>query len=50
VVPTPRRAHQGWRYLEAADAPADIDGAAPGDGMAALPAGLVRELQSLWLL
>lgn len=50
VVPTPRRAHQGWRYLDAAEAPADLDGAAPGDGIAALPVGLVRELQSLWLL
>lgn len=48
VVPTPRRAHQGWRYLDAADAPADLDGA--GSDIEAMPSGLLRELQSLWLL
>lgn len=26
VEPRPRRAHQGWRYLEAADAPGDSAG------------------------
>jgi hypothetical protein len=36
TVPTPRRAFQGWRYLTAADAPADLNvagfgGAVPGD-------------------
>ncbi|KAB7644504.1 DUF1489 family protein [Polymorphobacter fuscus] len=46
VVALPKRAHQGWRYLEAADAPADAD-AGSGDG---LPAGMVRDLQSLWLI
>lgn len=46
IAPVPRRAHQGWRYLEAADAPAD--GAAVDT--AALPVGMVRELQSLWLI
>ena len=49
VEPRPCRAHQGWRYLAAADAPADFAGGA-SDGVEALPAGLVRELQSLWLL
>ena len=49
VQPRPCRAHQGWRYLEAADAPTDFDGG-PGNGVEALPAGMVRELQSLWLL
>ena len=43
----PRRAHQGWRYMAAADAPADA--AAAGD-VDALPTGMVRELQSLWLM
>ncbi len=47
VAGIPCRAHQGWRYLEAGDAPADAG--AVGDA-AALPVGMVRELQSLWLL
>ncbi len=50
VQPRPCRAHQGWRYLEAADAPPDLASGEAGDGIDALPAGLVRELQSLWLL
>lgn len=49
VQPRPCRAHQGWRYMNPADAPADM-GSGPADDSAALPAGLVRELQSLWLL
>jgi hypothetical protein len=44
----PKRAHQGWRYLTAADAPADLGGET--DDLAALPTGLVRELASLYLL
>ncbi|WP_353199517.1 DUF1489 domain-containing protein [Sandarakinorhabdus sp.] len=49
VQARPCRAHQGWRYLAAEDAPADfVDGTS--DGIEALPAGLVRELQALWLL
>jgi hypothetical protein len=48
VDPMPKRAHQGWRYLAAEDAPPDLAaGAAQGE---ALPAGLLRELQSLWLV
>ncbi len=46
VMAVPRRAHQGWRYLDAADAPPD---AMAGDADA-LPIGMVRELQSMWLL
>jgi hypothetical protein len=47
VQPLPKRAHQGWRYLEAADAPPDLGAASDAD---ALPVGMVRELQSLWLI
>jgi hypothetical protein len=46
VAPTPRRAHQGWRYLEAKDAPADL---AMGDGGEVLPAGMASELAKLGL-
>ena len=45
----PKRAHQGWRYLEPADAPTDL-AEGGSNGVEALPAGLVRELQGLWLL
>jgi hypothetical protein len=47
VVAMPKRAHQGWRYLDAADAPADAGAMGDAD---ALPVGMVRELQSLWLM
>lgn len=44
----PKRAHQGWRYLEAGDAPADLDGGMlSGDAM---PAGLIGKLAALGLL
>jgi hypothetical protein len=46
VSTTPRRAHQGWRYLDAKDAPPDIDGT---DGSEALPARLIGELAKLGL-
>ena len=48
VQSVPRRAHQGWRYLEAADAPADL-----GDGMSeaeAMPAEMLGELARLGLV
>ncbi|WP_420139033.1 DUF1489 domain-containing protein [Sphingomonas sp.] len=45
----PKRAHQGWRYLVEADAPADLLGDETDD-LAALPSNLVRELASLYLL
>jgi len=45
----PKRAHQGWRYLTEADAPADLGGGEV-DELAALPVGLVRELASLYLI
>ncbi|NBC35855.1 DUF1489 family protein [Novosphingobium sp. FSY-8] len=47
VQPRPRRAHQGWRYLEAADAPPDLHGVGgTGDVM---PAHLAAELARLGL-
>jgi hypothetical protein len=47
VAPTPRRAHQGWRYLEDADAPsADGD----GSGVAELPPQLYGRLAALALV
>jgi hypothetical protein len=44
----PRRAFQGWRYLEAKDAPADLAGHRAA--IAALPPELRRELADLGLL
>ena len=44
----PKRAHQGWRYLEGADAPADLR--IDGTGVAALPAVLMGRLAELALL
>lgn len=31
VVPTPRRAFQGWRYLQTGDAPDDLTGSGSGE-------------------
>ena len=45
----PKRAHQGWRYLAAADAPPDLDGGI-GDGIEALPPALAEELSLLALV
>lgn len=48
VQPRPKRAHQGWRYLTASDAPADL-----GDGMdetEAMPAAMAGELNRLGLV
>ena len=47
VSPRPRRAHQGWRYLEDADAPAGDD---DGSGLGALPPQLYGKLASLALV
>jgi hypothetical protein len=47
VRPTPRRAFQGWRYLDAADAPPDLT---RRSGLARLPDALRAELAELGLL
>jgi hypothetical protein len=47
VSPMPRRAHQGWRYLEHADAP---DGEDDGSGLGQLPPQLYGKLASLALV
>jgi hypothetical protein len=44
----PRRPFQGWRYLKAEDAPADLGKG--GAGLAEMPPGLRRELAELGLL
>jgi hypothetical protein len=48
VHPQPRRAFQGWRYLTADEAPADLDRAERG--IAALPPQMRRDLAELGLL
>ncbi len=48
VFPIPCRAHQGWRYLEDANAPRDL---APGeDASEAIPGKLAGELARLGLV
>lgn len=47
VSPTPRRAHQGWRYLEEADAPSSEG---DGTGLAELPPRLYGKLAALALV
>lgn len=48
VHPKPKRAHQGWRYLEEADAPADLAaGVQSGD---VLPGEIASELARLGLV
>ncbi|KPF83121.1 DUF1489 family protein [Novosphingobium sp. AAP93] len=46
VHPKPKRAHQGWRYLEEAEAPADL---ADGESAEVLPPSLAGELAKLGL-
>jgi hypothetical protein len=48
VMPRPRGPFQGWRYLLAKEAPADLSKS--GKGVAQLPEKLRRELRELGLL
>lgn len=48
VQARPKRAHQGWRYLEGTDAPVDLGEA--GSGVADMPPALVGELAAMGLL
>ena len=47
VHPRPRRAHQGWRYLEQNDAPADL---ASGESAQVLPPQMASDLARLGLV
>src|SRR5438876_175727 len=44
TVPTPRRAFQGWRYLEAKDAPPDLAQSVGGEEV---PMELARQLRQI---
>lgn len=45
IPPTPKRAHQGWRYLTEGQVPVDA-----GDGLAELPPRLYTRLAALALV
>lgn len=49
VRPVPRRPFQGWRYLDPADAPADLANGSR-DGIAELPPAMRKELAELGLI
>lgn len=48
VAARPKRAHQGWRYLEGDDAPPDLGAA--GAGVAEMPPTLAGELAAMGLI
>jgi len=49
VRPAPRRPFQGWRYLDPAEAPEDLERGAAGD-IVAMPPKLRKQLAELGLL
>lgn len=49
VRSSPKRAHQGWRYLEDKDAPPDLS-SGEADDIAAMPPAMLRELGRLGLI
>jgi hypothetical protein len=49
VRPVPRRAFQGWRYLSADEAPADLAGRS-ASGVTAMPPKLRKQLAELGLI
>ena len=49
VRTSPRRAHQGWRYLEEQDAPPDMEGGEAED-LDAMPPAMLGQLTRLGLL
>jgi len=49
VRPVPRRAFQGWRYLDADSAPPDLGSSSRGD-ITELPPHMRRELAALGLI
>lgn len=49
VRPVPRKAFQGWRYLAADDAPADLDNG-PRDDVARMPQKMRKDLAALGLI
>ena len=50
VNPMPRRAHQGWRYLEDKDVPSDLGSVSEGEDVSDLPPTLLSELADLSLI
>ncbi len=48
VAPRPKRAHQGWRYLEPKDAPSDLYDSF--EGADAMPAELTGKLSDLGII
>ena len=48
VMPQPKRAHQGWRYLEGTDAPRDLG--SDDDAGEVLPGHIAADLARLGLV